>query len=143
MQMLEMLYDEIKDAVDRKVPFVIPIGTLEYHARHASCGTDTLVITGCLRELEKEKEIVVCPPLWYGVASYAVCEPKPSHFHVDEDAYVNYLYYILKSMIDAGHKNIYLVAHHQTEGAGLMPMTIACHKAAKKGYYGIYGKQTW
>ena len=55
MQMLEMLYDEIKDAVDRKVPFIIPIGTLEYHARHASCGTDTLVITGCLRELEKEK----------------------------------------------------------------------------------------
>ena len=56
MQMLKMLYDEIQDAVDRKVPFIIPIGTLEYHARHASCGTDTLVITGCLRELEKEKE---------------------------------------------------------------------------------------
>ena len=132
MQMLEMLYDEIQDAVDRKVPFVIPIGTLEYHARHASCGTDTLVITGCLRELEKEKEIVVCPPIWYGVASYAVCAPKPSHFHVQEDAYVDYLYHILKSMIRAGHKNIYLVAHHQTEGAGLMPMSIACHKAAKK-----------
>ena len=66
------------------------------------------------------------------MASYAVCEPKPSHFHVDEDAYANYLYCILKSMIDAGHKNIYLVPHHQTEGAGLMPMTIACRKAAKK-----------
>ena len=26
MQMLEMLYDEIQDAVDRKVPFIIPIG---------------------------------------------------------------------------------------------------------------------
>ena len=58
MQMLEMFYDEIQDAVDRKVPFVIPIGTMEDHARHASCGTDTLVVTGCLRELEKEKEIV-------------------------------------------------------------------------------------
>ena len=56
MQLIEMFYDEIQDAVDRKVPFVIPIGTLEYHARHASCGTDTLVVTGCLRELEKEKE---------------------------------------------------------------------------------------
>jgi creatinine amidohydrolase len=132
MQLIEMLYDEIQDAVDRNVPFVIPVGTLEYHARHASCGTDTLVITGCLRELEKEKEIVVCPPIWYGVASYAVCAPKPSHFHVDEDAYADYLYHILKSMIAAGHKNIYLVAHHQTEGAALMPMTIACHKAAKK-----------
>ena len=59
MQMLEMLYDEIQDAVDRKVPFIIPIGTLEYHARHASCGTDTLVVTGCLRELEKEKEKLI------------------------------------------------------------------------------------
>ena len=51
MQLLNMFYDEIQDAVDRKVPFIIPIGTLEYHARHASCGTDTLVVTGCLREL--------------------------------------------------------------------------------------------
>ena len=59
MQMLEMLYDEIQDAVDRKVPFVIPIGTLEYHARHASCGTDTLVINGCLRELEKENNLIL------------------------------------------------------------------------------------
>ena len=132
MQLTEMFYDEICDAVKRKVPFIIPVGTLEYHAHHASCGTDTLVITGCLAELEKEKEIVVCPPLWYGVASYAVCGPRPSHFHVDEDAYTNYVYCILKSMIAAGHKNIYLIAHHQTEGAALMPMTIACHKAAKK-----------
>ena len=47
MQMLEMFYDEIQDAVDRKVPFIIPIGTMEYHAHHASCGTDTLVVNGC------------------------------------------------------------------------------------------------
>ncbi len=132
MQLIDMFYDQIEDAVNRKVPFIIPIGTLEYHAHHASCGTDTMVVTGCLRELEKEKEIVVCPPIWYGVASYAVCEPKPSHFHVDEDTYAAYLYNVLKSMIDAGIKNIYLIPHHQTEGAGLMPMTIACHKAAKK-----------
>ena len=125
MQMLSMFYDQIQDAVDRKVPFVIPIGTMEYHARHASCGTDTLVITGCLRELEKEKEIVICPPVWYGIASYAVCGPRPGHFQVEEDAYAANMYCILKSMIEAGHKNIYLVIHHQTEG--LMPMTIACH----------------
>lgn len=132
MQLVDMFFDEVQSAVDRKIPFVIPIGTLEYHARHLSCGTDTMVVTGCLRELEKEREIVICPPVWYGVASYAVCQPKPSHFHVDEDVYADYLYHILKSMIYAGHKNIYLVPHHQTEGAGLMPMTIACHKAAKK-----------
>ncbi len=36
MQLIDMLYDEIKDAADRKVPFTIPIGTIEYHTRHAS-----------------------------------------------------------------------------------------------------------
>lgn len=132
MQLINMFQDQLEDTVKRRVPYIVPIGTLEYHARHASCGTDTLVITGCLRELEKEKEIVVCPPIWYGVASYAVCGPKVGHFHVDEDAYANYIYCIVKSMIYGGNKNIYLVVHHQTEEDGLMPMTIACHKAAKK-----------
>ena len=30
MQMLEMFYDEIQDAVDRKVSLIIPTGTLEW-----------------------------------------------------------------------------------------------------------------
>ncbi len=132
MQLINMFYEEIEDTVKRRVPYVIPVGTMEYHAHHASVATDTLVITGCLNKLEQEKEIVICPPIWYGVASYAVCGPRPGHFHVDEDTYADYMYCILKSMIDAGNKNIYLVAHHQTEAGGLMPMTIACHKAAKK-----------
>ena len=132
MQLIDMFFDEIEDAKKRKVPFIIPIGTIEYHAHHASCGTDTMVINGVMRELEKEKEIVVCPPIWYGVASYAVGGPETGTIQVDEDAYTNYLYCILKSMIYGGVKNIYCVAHHQTEEAGLMPMTIACHKAAKK-----------
>lgn len=132
MQMVEMFYDQLEDAKRRKVPFIIPIGTIEYHANHASCGTDTMVVTGCLRELEKQKEIVICPPIWYGVASYAVCGPRVGHVHVDEDAYTNYLYAILKSMVLGGVKNIYCIPHHQTEAGGLMPMTIACHKAAKK-----------
>ena len=61
-----------------------------------------------MRELEKEKEIVVCPPIWYGVASYAVGGPETGTIQVDEDAYTNYLYCILKSMIYGGVKNIYL-----------------------------------
>lgn len=132
MQMINMFAKELEDAKQRKVPFIIPIGTIEYHAQHASYGTDTMVINGIMRELEKTKEIVVFPPIWYGVASYAVAGPESGTIHVDEDAYANYLYCILKSLVYGGVKNIYLVPHHQTEGAGLMPMTIACHKAAKK-----------
>ena len=132
MQMTEMFYKELEDCKKRKVPFIIPIGTIEYHAQHASCGTDTMVINGVLRELEKTKEIVICPPIWYGVASYAVAGPQSGTIHVDVDVYEAYIYNVLKSMIYGGVKNIYCVAHHQTEEAGLMPMTLACHKAAKK-----------
>ena len=132
MQLLDIFFDEIKDARERKVPFVIPIGTIEYHTRHLSSGTDTFVVTGVLRELEKRKEIVVCPPIWYGVASYAVAGPESGTIHVDVDAYEQYLYCILKSLVYGGVKNIYCIPHHQTENAGLMPMTLACHKAAKK-----------
>ena len=56
MQLIDMFFDEIEDAKKRIVPFIIPIGTIEYHAHHASCGTDTMVINGVMRELEKEKE---------------------------------------------------------------------------------------
>lgn len=76
------------------------------------------------------------------MASYAVCDAKPSHFHVNEDVYAEYLYCILKSMIDVGHKNIYLIPHHQTEGAGLMPMTIVSHKAQEKLSWSIWKKSS-
>lgn len=132
MKLIDMFFDDIEDAKKRRVPFVIPIGTIEYHGHHLSNGTDTLAVTGCLRELEKEKEIVVCPALWYGIASFAVAGPESNTINVDEDHYAAYLYDILYSMVYGGVKNIYLVPFHQTEGDGLMPMTIACHKAAKK-----------
>ena len=77
-------------------------------------------------------QMVVCPPIWYGVSSYAVAGPESGTILIDVDVYEQYIYNILKSMIYGGVKNIYCVAHHQTENAGLMPMTIACHKAAKK-----------
>lgn len=92
MQLVDMLFDEIEDAKKRRVPFIIPIGTIEYHAHHASCGCDTMVINGAMRELEKSKEIVVCPPIWYGVASYAVGGPETGTIQVDVDVYEQYTF---------------------------------------------------
>ena len=35
MQLVDMLFDEIEDAKKRRVPFIIPIGTIEYHAHQS------------------------------------------------------------------------------------------------------------
>lgn len=132
MKLINMFYREIEDAKARKVPLIIPIGTMEYHGEHASLGTDTMVITGVLERLEKTKEIIVAPPIWYGVASYAVSGPEKNTIQVDSDPYEIYITEILKSLVYGGWKNIYLVFHHQSEADGLMPMSLACMKAAKK-----------
>jgi creatinine amidohydrolase/Fe(II)-dependent formamide hydrolase-like protein len=132
MNLIDMFHREVEDAKKRRVPLIIPIGTIEYHAEHASCGCDTMVITGVLERLGDKKEIVVAPPIWYGVASYAVSGPEKNTIQVDVDAYEGYITEILKSLVWGGWQNIYLVYHHQSEGSGLMPMTLACMKAAKK-----------
>ena len=132
MNLIDMFYKEIEDAKARKVPLIIPIGTMEYHAQHLSLGTDTMVITGVMNRLAEKKEIIVAPPIWYGVASYAVSGPEKNTIQVDCDPYEAYLTEILKSLVYGGWKNIYMVFHHQSEADGLMPMSLACMKAAKK-----------
>lgn len=132
MNLIDMFHREVEDAKKRRVPLIIPIGTMEYHGEHASIGTDTMVITGVMERLGKMKEIIVAPPIWYGVASYAVCGPEKNTIQVDCDAYEVYITEILKSLVYGSWQNIYLVFHHQSEGNGLMPMSLACMKAAKK-----------
>jgi creatinine amidohydrolase len=75
---------------------------------------------------------LVVPPIWYGVASYAVGGPEKNTVHVDADAFEGYVYCILKSLLSGGWRNIYLLIHHQYEQENLLPMTLACMKAAKK-----------
>ena len=131
MNLIDMFHKEAEDAKKRLVPYVIPIGTMEYHAQHASYGCDTMVITGMLDRLGKEKEIIVAPPIWYGVASYAVSGPEKNTIQIRSSIYEQYVHDLLKSLLYGGWRNIYMVYHHQSEKGNLMPMTLACMKAAK------------
>ena len=71
------------------------------------------------------------PPIWYGVASYAVGGPETNTIQVNCDIFEDYIYSILKSLFMSGfNRNIYLILAHQTED--YLPMTLACMKAAKK-----------
>ncbi|MBR7140799.1 MAG: creatininase family protein, partial [Clostridia bacterium] len=92
---------------------------------------------------------MVLPPVWYGVASYAVGGPDKNTINVDADTLENYVHCILQSLFKSGFKkNIFILIAHQTED--YMPMTLACMKAAKKlimaeleekGGYGWWGKR--
>lgn len=132
MFLADLMSGDLPRIKENKIPIVIPIGTMEFHGPHCALGCDTYVAEGLLEKVAEKKEIVIAPPVWYGVASYAVGGPENGTVQIDADVYENYIYNILKSMIYGGFKNIYMVIHHQFEEGSLMPMTLACMKAGKK-----------
>lgn len=122
---------ELEKAKKENWPFLIPIGTMEYHSAHCPFGCDSLVSIGIADRIAEKIDAVVLPPVWYGVASYAVAGPEKGSIHVDCDTFEAYIYCVLKSLFRAGiHKNIYFIISHQTEDYN--PMELACMKAARK-----------
>jgi creatinine amidohydrolase len=140
---------EVEYAKKNNLPVLLPVGTMEYHSSHCPFGCDTLVAMGVAEEVAKKVDALILPPVWYGVASYAVGGPEKNTLNVDCDTLEKYVECILRSLFLSGFKkNIYVLIAHQTED--YMPMTLACMKAAKKlimaeleqkGGYGWWGKK--
>lgn len=122
---------EAEKAKEERWPVLIPVGTMEYHSDHCPYGCDTLVAMGLAQKIAEKINAVVFPPIWYGVASYAVGGPEKNTIQVDCDTLESYIYSILKSLFRSGfNRKIYIIIAHQTED--YLPMTLACMKAAKK-----------
>ncbi|MBO7149576.1 MAG: creatininase family protein [Clostridia bacterium] len=140
---------EVEQVKRENLPVFLPVGTMEYHSHHCPFGCDTLVANGIAEKVAEITGGMVLPPVWYGVASYAVGGPEKNTLNVDVDTMENYVYCILKSLFLSGFKkNIFIIIAHQTED--YMPMTLACMKAAKKlimaeleekNGYGWWGKK--
>lgn len=123
---------EVKYVQDNNLPLVIAGGTVEYHGPHCSYGCDTLVAEGLIKKLSEEKELMIAPTISYSPSSYAVGDKKSGTVHVPERAFEDYVYYVFKSFLYAGFKNIYVVIHHQFEQESEMPMTLCYRTAAKR-----------
>lgn len=114
------------------IPLVIVGGTVEYHGAHCSYGCDTLVAEGLIKKLAEEKQIMQAPTISYSPSSYAVGGRTSGTVHVPERAFEDYVYYVFKSLLYSGFKNIYVVIHHQFEQESEMPMTLCYRTAAKR-----------
>ena len=123
---------EVKYVQDNNIALVIAGGTVEYHGPHCAYGCDTLVVEGLINELAKRKEIMIAPTISYSPSSYAVGGRKSGTVHVPERAFEDYVYYVFKSFLYAGFRNIYVVIHHQFEQESEMPMTLCYRTAAKR-----------
>ena len=117
---------------EKRIPLVIPAGTVEYHGPHCSYGCDTLVAEGLIKKLMERKELMLAPTISYSPSSFAVGDAKSGTVHVEEKAFEDYVYYVFMSLLSAGYRNIYVVIHHQFEQETEMPMTLCYRMAAKR-----------
>jgi len=131
MQFSHMRPDQIATAIAAKLPFVLPIGVMEYHGQHLPAGVDLLAVTGVLARLGDR--IVILPPFAYGAASHAVAGPDSlATLHIDATALLPFAEGLFAALLRAGFTNIHGVIHHQTEGFDQgMPTDLAFRLAAR------------
>jgi len=132
-----MLPREIRAAVDGRWPIVLPLGVLEYHGEHMAVGMDTLAVIQILEILEKEANLVVLPPFYYGAASYAVKPPeRTGTLHIDAETLVPLAKAMFTGLLRIGFRNIHVVIHHQTENFTVgMPTDLAFKLAARQAIF--------
>lgn len=129
-----MLPHQIRRAIAENWPVVLPLGVLEYHGEHMAVGMDTLVVIKVLEELERERNIVLLPPFYYGAASYAVEPPEGNgSVQVEPSTLAPFAGDLFRSLLRIGFRNIHFVIHHQSENFAVgMPTDLSFKFAARQ-----------
>lgn len=137
MRFETMLPHQIRDAIARGLPAVLPLGVLEYHGEHMAVGMDTLAVTRMVDRLEAEREIVVLPAFFYGAASYAVEPPEGTgSVQVDAAALAPFAAELFTGLLRVGFRNIHGLIHHQSENfAAGMPTDLAFRLGARQAIF--------
>lgn len=137
-----MLPHQIRHAIEKNWPVVLPLGVLEYHGEHMAVGMDTLAVIGVLDHLEKEVDLIILPPFYYGAASYAVEGPLGTgSLHVDAEALLPMAKAMFLGLLRIGFRNIHAVIHHQSENFAVgMPTDLAFKFAARQTLFAFLEK---
>lgn len=137
-----MLPHQIRAAIAANVPAVLPLGVLEYHGEHLAVGMDTLAVTKVLDVLEKEAEMVILPPFYYGAASYAVAPPEGTgSVQVDSDVLHPLARELFTGLLRVGFRNIHVFIHHQSENFTTgMPTDLAFKLGARQAIFAFLEK---
>jgi creatinine amidohydrolase/Fe(II)-dependent formamide hydrolase-like protein len=124
---------ELDKARKLNYPLFIPIGVMEYHSSHLAIGTDTIIVYEFIKLIEKQLDIVIAPPVWYGPASYAVRGPEGYSIDMDNKTFEQMMFSIFLSFLRSKWRNIYSVIFHQTEAFN--PTETACLNASRRALF--------
>ena len=136
MKYLYMQPDQIRDAIKRNIPAVLPLGVIEYHAEHLPVGVDFFVCERVLDMVEQERpnDMVLLPPFYYGTATYAVAKAENNGtVSVSPEKIIPVAEEIFRGLLTVGFRNIHCFIAHQTEEfVQGMPTDLAFRFAGRK-----------
>lgn len=138
-----MFPDQIREAIDKNTPVALALGVLEYHAEHMCPGVDTLVVQNALELLEKEIDLIILPPFYYGAGSYAVAGPeRKGGMHIEADVLNVFARQLFYNLLRIGFRNIHVIFHHQSENfVSGMPTDLAFRLAAKQEIFAFLDRE--
>ncbi|MFA6715863.1 MAG: creatininase family protein [Victivallales bacterium] len=144
MRYKKMLPYQLREAIEKNVPVVLPLGVLEYHAEHLPLGVDTTVVEIILERLEaKHPEMVLMPAFCYGSASYAVADAvSKGSVEIDSMAVCRFAEELFRSLLEIGFRNIHGFIFHQSENfVQGMPTDLAFRFAARRSLFAFFEKR--
>lgn len=138
-----MLPHQVRDAIDRGLPVVLPLGVLEYHGEHMALGMDTLAVVRVLERLEREMDLVMLPPFTYGAATYAVHAPeRTGALQTDMSVLAAMAREMFTGLLRVGFRNLHFIIHHQTENFTVgMPTDLAFKFGARQAIFAFLERE--
>jgi len=113
MILVKMRPEELKDAVKRNIPIIMPAGVVEYHGPHLPIGTDFLIANTVCEEVEKNCECVLAPPLPFGPTMSWAAGPDEGEMDFEPEPFFLYVKEAIKGIMNMGFRRIYVCQHHQ------------------------------
>ena len=143
--------EQIRDAIARNIPAVIPLGVIEYHAEHLPVGVDYFVAEKALGMVESDmpERMLLLPPFYYGTATFAVAAPENNGtISVSPEKLIPVAEDIFRGLLEVGFRNIHCFIAHQTEEfIQGMPTDLAFRFAGRKVIFEFlenkHGKGWW
>ena len=150
MVLKHLLPYQLREAVGRGDPLLVPAGCVETHGPHMAIGHDTLIVEEICRRVAERTSAVIAPSFDYGPTGYALGGPVDGTIDPDYASFEPYVKGILRNFLAMGFRKTYVVIMHQGMDA---PLALAFRKAAaelafelplQKGYpHGWWGMADW
>ncbi|MBX3118505.1 MAG: creatininase family protein [Fimbriimonadaceae bacterium] len=112
LQYAEANPDQLRGAIDRNSPAIVPLGALEWHGPHLPLGLDGLLAEFFGSQLCEKLEGVILPTQWRAMTTL----PHEASLQISTETFRRIVEETTNGLVQAGFKTICWVSGHYAQG---------------------------